>query len=177
VEIIDYIQNNLRAYAMKMTEWKYDADDFVQETTLQFLSHDYANLSIQHQKNIAKKIMRNLFRINDLKQVQRRILFYKAYHTQVHTEPVNRIDLQSLQLFLKERNDYHINIFWLYNIGYSIDELVRMFSLKRNTVHGMIRDGKKKLKRLIKGDNITGKREWIRLNWNDRRQKIPFAPI
>lgn len=159
---------------MKMTEWKYDADDFVQETTLQFLSHNYCDLDIKHQKNIAKKIMRNLFVKNKIDDAHQRIVFRRP--VQVYENPVNSIDLTSLQFFLKERNDYQVNIFWLYNIGYTLEELQGIFSLERNSVHCMIFKGKKKLRKILKGECVNGK-EATRLNWNKRRTPIPFVPL
>jgi DNA-directed RNA polymerase specialized sigma24 family protein len=150
--IINYIQNSLRALALIRTNhWQYDADDFVQETILLFLRHEeYLSLELQHQKNIARKIMTNLFLINNMKDWQQRIIFNRQFIDSFNHNPDQRIDLNTLQQYLKEREDRQVNLFWLWNIGYSVKELARMFILDENTIFTALKDGRKKMQRLIR---------------------------
>jgi DNA-directed RNA polymerase specialized sigma24 family protein len=149
--IVNWIQNSLRGLALiKTNYWNYDADDFVQETILRFLKGDYLQLSFQHQKNIARKIMINLFLMNNLKLCQQRLVFNRPFNYDVIPDLETRIDLATLQQYLKEREDRQVNLFWLHSIGYKVEELSRMFDLDNNTVQCSVTRGKIKLKKLIK---------------------------
>jgi DNA-directed RNA polymerase specialized sigma24 family protein len=159
-QVLHYIQTTLRGYAIKCTGWCYDADDLVQETVLRFLSGNYSELGLEHQRMTARKIMRNLVAYERTKSERYKAFdIWEAIDIPLHEHPDSRIDCDNLLLFMAERQSDTVNLFWLFHIGYKVEELMHLFKLTRDEVHTMVRSGKEILKRHLKSTaNLTGEK-------------------
>lgn len=152
--LLRHIYENFYLKAMSLTRNnKEDAKDLIQDTCLKMIEcfHRYEGLPFIEQQKISAFCMRNLF-LDSIKRKNVRPKITIPIH-EYWDEPGEFVDYAHRMLarkvdrFVFTNTDKHIQSAGLSAVGYTGDEIAKVYNTTRNSVQAFIRYGRSKIRK------------------------------
>lgn len=180
-EIYQFINEKMRWRALMITRSRFDTDDIVQETFLRWLRYpEYESKDLAEKIKLARAIMNGILfhraGLHYKKQAGTKlnwrhnllqIIYPEDLKDFITQDQPENIDYKNLLFYMKERNDIHINCFWLYYIGYPQQYIAQLYGFTGEQIRSVVNFGKKKMQKIIAGMKVAEPR-----NWKDRKKLV-----
>ena len=152
------VQENLRRYALKLTQDTNDADDLVQDTSLRALTHRDKFVSDINFKGWMMTIMYNIF-LNNQDRVERR---RKIFDTTVdilnvplvteggYSTPDGAMNIREIYSEIEKLSEHTRTPFKMFLSGYKYSEIAEKMAIPEGTVKSRIFFARKELQKTIR---------------------------
>lgn len=153
------VQENLRRYALKLTQDTNDADDLVQDTSLRALTHRDKFVSDINFKGWMMTIMYNIF-LNNQDRVERR---RKIFDTTVdilnvplvteggYSTPDGAMNIREIYSAIDNLSEHTRTPFKMFLSGYKYSEIAEKIGIPEGTVKSRIFFARKALQKSLRG--------------------------
>ncbi len=152
------VQENLRRYALKLTQDTNDADDLVQDTSLRALTHRDKFVSDINFKGWMMTIMYNIF-LNNQDRVERR---RKIFDTTVdilnvplvteggYSTPDGAMNIREIYSAIDNLSEHTCTPFKMFLSGYKYSEIAEKIGIPEGTVKSRIFFARKALQKSLR---------------------------
>ena len=152
------VQENLRRYALKLTQDTNDADDLVQDTSLRALTHRDKFVSDINFKGWMMTIMYNIF-LNNQDRVERR---RKIFDTTVdilnvplvteggYSTPDGAMNIREIYSAIDNLSEHTRTPFKMFLSGYKYSEIAEKMGIPEGTVKSRIFFARKELQKTLR---------------------------
>lgn len=152
------VQENLRRYALKLTQDTNDADDLVQDTSLRALTHRDKFVSDINFKGWMMTIMYNIF-LNNQDRVERR---RKIFDTTVdilnvpliteggYSTPDGAMNIREIYSAIESLSEHTRTPFKMFLSGYKYSEIAELMGIPEGTVKSRIFFARKELQKALR---------------------------
>ncbi|WP_304286099.1 RNA polymerase sigma factor [Porphyromonas endodontalis] len=152
------VQENLRRYALKLTQDTNDADDLVQDTSLRALTHRDKFVSDINFKGWMMTIMYNIF-LNNQDRVERR---RKIFDTTVdilnvplmteggYSTPDGAMNIREIYSEIEKLSEHTRTPFKMFLSGYKYSEIAEKMGIPEGTVKSRIFFARKELQKALR---------------------------
>lgn len=152
------VQENLRRYALKLTQDTNDADDLVQDTSLRALTHRDKFVSNINFKGWMMTIMYNIF-LNNQDRVERR---RKIFDTTVdilnvplvteggYSTPDGAMNIREIYSEIEKLSEHTRTPFKMFLSGYKYSEIAEKMGIPEGTVKSRIFFARKELQKALR---------------------------
>lgn len=152
------VQENLRRYALKLTQDTNDADDLVQDTSLRALTHRDKFVSDINFKGWMMTIMYNIF-LNNQDRVERR---RKIFDTTVdilnvplmteggYSTPDGAMNIREIYSEIEKLSEHTRTPFKMFLSGYKYSEIAEKIGIPEGTVKSRIFFARKALQKSLR---------------------------
>lgn len=152
------VQENLRRYALKLTQDTNDADDLVQDTSLRALTHRDKFVSDINFKGWMMTIMYNIF-LNNQDRVERR---RKIFDTTVdilnvplvteggYSTPDGAMNIREIYSEIEKLSEHTRTPFKMFLSGYKYSEIAEKIGIPEGTVKSRIFFARKELQKALR---------------------------
>ena len=152
------VQENLRRYALKLTQDTNDADDLVQDTSLRALTHRDKFVSDINFKGWMMTIMYNIF-LNNQDRVERR---RKIFDTTVdilnvplvteggYSTPDGAMNIREIYSEIEKLSEHTRTPFKMFLSGYKYSEIAEKMGIPEGTVKSRIFFSRKELQKALR---------------------------
>ncbi|WP_311552784.1 RNA polymerase sigma factor [Porphyromonas endodontalis] len=152
------VQENLRRYALKLTQDTNDADDLVQDTSLRALTHRDKFVSDINFKGWMMTIMYNIF-LNNQDRVERR---RKIFDTTVdilnvplvteggYSTPDGAMNIREIYSEIEKLSEHTRTPFKMFLSGYKYSEIAEKMGIPEGTVKSRIFFARKALQKSLR---------------------------
>lgn len=152
------VQENLRRYALKLTQDTNDADDLVQDTSLRALTHRDKFVSDINFKGWMMTIMYNIF-LNNQDRVERR---RKIFDTTVdilnvplmteggYSTPDGAMNIREIYSAIDNLSEHTRTPFKMFLSGYKYSEIAEKMGIPEGTVKSRIFFARKELQKALR---------------------------
>lgn len=152
------VQENLRRYALKLTQDTNDADDLVQDTSLRALTHRDKFVSDINFKGWMMTIMYNIF-LNNQDRVERR---RKIFDTTVdilnvplmteggYSTPDGAMNIREIYSAIDNLSEHTRTPFKMFLSGYKYSEIAEKIGIPEGTVKSRIFFARKELQKTLR---------------------------
>lgn len=152
------VQENLRRYALKLTQDTNDADDLVQDTSLRALTHRDKFVSDINFKGWMMTIMYNIF-LNNQDRVERR---RKIFDTTVdilnvplvteggYSTPDGAMNIREIYSAIDKLSEHTRTPFKMFLSGYKYSEIAEKIGIPEGTVKSRIFFARKELQKTLR---------------------------
>ena len=152
------VQENLRRYALKLTQDTNDADDLVQDTSLRALTHRDKFVSVINFKGWMMTIMYNIF-LNNQDRVERR---RKIFDTTVdilnvplvteggYSTPDGAMNIREIYSEIEKLSEHTRTPFKMFLSGYKYSEIAEKMGIPEGTVKSRIFFARKELQKALR---------------------------
>ena len=152
------VQENLRRYALKLTQDTNDADDLVQDTSLRALTHRDKFVSDINFKGWMMTIMYNIF-LNNQDRVERR---RKIFDTTVdilnvplvteggYSTPDGAMNIREIYSEIENLSEHTRTPFKMFLSGYKYSEIAEKMGIPEGTVKSRIFFARKELQKALR---------------------------
>ena len=152
------VQENLRRYALKLTQDTNDADDLVQDTSLRALTHRDKFVSDINFKGWMMTIMYNIF-LNNQDRVERR---RKIFDTTVdilnvplvteggYSTPDGAMNIREIYSEIEKLSEHTRTPFKMFLSGYKYSEIAEKMGIPAGTVKSRIFFARKELQKALR---------------------------
>ncbi len=159
---INNIDPALRAFSMKLTGNKVDADDLFQDTALRIMSNSDKYREGTNFKAWAITIMRNIFINNYRKKVRRGVMldqtdnnyFINSGSKVVRNEGESNASYKEMLQMVSSLPEEFKEPFWMAYKGYKYDEIAEKLDAPLGTIKSRIFFARKKLRNLYEVANF-----------------------